>query len=215
MIRGTSDQGRERAPLLFGLAGLALAAVPLAAGSPADQLPLLVVRPAMAGPMDQAPPGAADPYVQVSEALARGDHQAAMAAAHGVDADGPRFALETEILYKAHSYAAALGRGAEAFALGERAPAFLSYAAQAAIWERDLAETGRFLDALDQALLSEPSLGVSWGDYVQELRAFEADLKAERQDVDRAVARGRWIAGGLGLMMLIGMALALPRRRLD
>lgn len=145
--------------------------------------------------------------------MARGDHQAAMVAAHRIAADGPRFALETEVLYKAHSYAAALGRAEEALALGERTPAFLSYAAQAAIWERDLEATGRFLDALEAALAADGTLAEAWSGYVASLRAFEADLTTEYEDVDRAVGRSRWIAGGLGGVMLVGMLLALPRRR--
>lgn len=152
------------------------------------------------------------PQGLAAERMAAGDFQAAMVAAHELESDAARFALEAEILYRARSYRAALGRAQEALDLGVRDANLAWYGAQAAIWVRDLPATERFLGVLEQAFTDfDGEQQAAWQPTMESLRAFRDDLTAELADVERVVGRAHLVVGGMLALLLVGFWFGRPR----
>lgn len=157
-------------------------------------------------------PGGPDERAAIEAAISAQDFQGAMALAHGIEPDGPRFALEAEILYRAHSYAAALGRAQEARALGEDGPLLAFWGLQAALWVRDRQATGDFRAALEGAVGELPAdERAAWQPTLDNLGGYADELEAELAAVDAAISRARTTT--LGLLVALALGLGLIARR--
>lgn len=163
----------------------------------------------------QAPP-AQSVEQQIQSAIAAGDFQGAMVAAHQIESDRARFTQEADILHLAHSYRAALERAHEAYNLGERSLLLLARGAQAAAWVRDGESLDHFLGAMDAELRQADGQVVdvnAWRDFYAELAGHQEQLASEAAGLNTALHRAHAVAWMVGGLLLVGFWLGRPKNQ--
>jgi len=169
-------------------------------------LPVAVANQDVSG--DQAQPV----RVHIEELATAGDFQAAMSLAHKITDDPSRFALEADLLFRARSYRAALGRALEAHAGGVHTTLLLARGIGSALWLGDSVSARTFFPDLNAAIESlPPAERAAWLDYAADLRGQVEALESQREDVQARVGLAKKVALlALGLSVIL-MAWLLPR----
>ena len=149
---------------------------------------------------------------QIEELATAGEFQAAMALAHRIADDPSRFALEADLLFRARSYRAALGRALEAHEGGVRTTLLLARGIGSALWLGDSGSARTFLPDLNAAIVALPATErPAWLDYATDLTGQIEALESQREDVQARVGLAKKVAFfALGLSVIL-MAWLLPR----
>lgn len=155
----------------------------------------------------------ADLQARIETQAQAGDYQVAMALVHGIADDSQRFAAEADLLFRARSYRAALGRAQEAYAGGIKTPLLLARGLGAGLWVGDTTAAESFLAPLEVAVAAlEPSDREGWEAYVQGLRGQLAGQIEQERGLARHVGRAKWVVAGVLVMLALGLGLGLKRR---
>lgn len=137
----------------------------------------------------------------IEAAASRGEFQAAMGLTHRIRDDPQRFAVEADLLFRARSYRAALGRASEAWEGGIQTPLLLARGIGSALWLGDARAARSFVGAFESAIARLPKEEQGrWQSYAADLIGQIEALEEQAADIQARVRLAK--ACSLGALAL-------------